>query len=126
MVRGTVATRGENLESPSDGLGLAEKARRVYLSRRLRSQHFPPDIFGDPAWDLLLSLYVAGATGERVSVSTACSSASVPTTTALRWIQVLIRNGLAVKTADATDKRRVWLMLTPDAVKRMEAFLADI
>lgn len=126
MVRGTLAIQGGEAAAILGDLELGEKAQHIYESRRLRSAYFQDDIFSDPAWDLLLSLYVAGTTGTRVSVSVACASAAVPTTTALRWIQVLIRNGLAVKIADAEDKRRVWLRLTPGAVERMEAYLAAL
>jgi hypothetical protein len=57
---------------------------RAFL--RLRSQHFVPALFADPAWDILLDLAAARIDGRMVAVSSLCIAAAVPATTALRWI----------------------------------------
>lgn len=38
---------------------LAELARNTYLTRRMRRDLFDADLFGEPAWDILLLLYSA-------------------------------------------------------------------
>lgn len=80
--------------------------------RRFRERIFPPGLFGDPAWDILLDLFVAEARGNRVSVTDACLAAAVPMTTALRWVRQLESVGLVVRRADERDARRAWLVLT--------------
>jgi hypothetical protein len=95
-------------------------ARNVYNHRRLRAKVFDdPDLFGEPAWDLLLDLFVAAREGKRLPVTSACIGASVPTTTALRWIAMLESRGLVVRENDANDARRIFVRLTPEADARM-------
>lgn len=63
---------------------IVELARRFYRSRRLRPRVFSDDaLFGEPAWDMLLDLFIAEADGKRLSVTAACIGSAVPTSTAL-------------------------------------------
>lgn len=49
-------------------------ARQAYALRRKRAAIFGnPELFGEPAWDILLDLYIAHAEAKPVSVSSACS-----------------------------------------------------
>jgi len=94
-------------------------ARRAYEDRRRREQLFDSDLFGEPAWDLLLDLFVSSRESRPVSVTSACVAAGVPTTTALRWISVLEAKGLIVRENDPNDARRVHLRLTETANDKM-------
>jgi hypothetical protein len=98
--------------------------RATIRARRLRDQHFPADLFADPAWDMLLDLYAAWLEGRRVSVSSLCIAAAVPPTTALRWIGTLHYAGLFERAADPTDKRRAHIMLTDRARGGMRGYFA--
>lgn len=102
---------------------LAVLARRYLRHRRSRDTLFPPDLFGDPAWDLLLDLYVAGIERRRISISSACIAAAVPQTTALRWIALLESRGLILRMADTDDRRRAYLTLAPRASAVVETWL---
>lgn len=98
-------------------------ARRVYAMRRKRAAIFGnPDLFGEPAWDILLDLYIAHAEGKQVSVSSACIGSAAPPTTGLRWLGVLADEGLVVREADAGDNRRVLVRLTPAGQAAMDRF----
>lgn len=94
-------------------------ACRIYNFRRLRERLFqdkvPVDLFGEPAWDMLLDLYIAKHTGKRISVSSLCAAASVPATTAIRWINIMVDKGLVSRDDDRTDGRRVFIELTDQA-----------
>ncbi|UAK22822.1 winged helix DNA-binding protein [Sphingomonas nostoxanthinifaciens] len=90
--------------------------RSVIRGRRLRDQFFDAELFADPAWDMLLDLMVAQMEQRNVAVSSLCIAASVPPTTALRWIKRLHDMGLFVRTADPRDGRRVFVDLAPAAV----------
>ena len=60
-------------------------ARKAYALRRKRAALFGnPDLFGEPAWDILLDLYIAAGEGKPVSVSSACIGSAAPATTGLR------------------------------------------
>ncbi|MBX9886020.1 MAG: winged helix DNA-binding protein [Novosphingobium sp.] len=99
-------------------------ARRAYADRSRRNHLFDADLFGEPAWDLLLDLFVATHEGRPVSVTSACIAANVPTTTALRWISALEAKGLIERANDPRDARRALLRLTGTAYDRMLSYFS--
>jgi len=104
----------------------AEKAEAIHQARRARAAVFGrPDLFGEPAWDLLLELFAAHHKGRQVSISSACIAAAVPATTALRWIDRLEHLGLLQRTRDKSDGRRSYISLAPATLDLMEGWLAD-
>jgi DNA-binding MarR family transcriptional regulator len=111
--------------APAGGPPLLEKARAIYRARREREKLFPgqTDLFSDPAWDILLDLFAAYETGQRVSISSACIASNVPPTTALRWLAILENRGLIVRASDDTDKRRAFVRLSDLTHKRMSQWL---
>ena len=113
----------EGLAADDALLGLL--AEEVYRDRRRRAQHLPARLLGEPAWDILLDLYVAAGREQAVSVSNACLAADAPASTALRWLQHLQAEGLVERLADETDARRHYVRLTEDGMARMSAYFAD-
>jgi DNA-binding MarR family transcriptional regulator len=103
----------------------AARIREMIKLRRLRDQHFPPDLFADPAWDILLDLYAANLEGKSVSVSSLCIAAAVPPTTALRWITTMTEHGALVRKQDPNDARRVFIGLSEDSEARLTAYFAN-
>ena len=73
---------------------------------RARNATFPRALFADPAWNMLLDLYLAKCDDKEISVSSVCIAASVPATTALRWIGTLEKHGLVVSDAHPWDGRK--------------------
>jgi DNA-binding MarR family transcriptional regulator len=96
-------------------LHVVTQVEHYLRARRRRESLFPTDLFADPAWDILLELFVAEKKGVGVSISSACIASAVPPTTALRWIARLEELGLVIRRADARDARRSWLRLSRDA-----------
>jgi DNA-binding MarR family transcriptional regulator len=105
---------------------LTELAARIYETRRTRDRFLQGSLFGEPVWDMLLSLYCGAARGEKISVSGLCFAAGVPQTTALRWTQLLEQKKLIERSPDPNDKRRVFLSLSEQGDKLMSAYLASI
>jgi DNA-binding MarR family transcriptional regulator len=98
-------------------------AGAIYRERRMRDSIFrEPDLFGEPAWDILLDLMDAENRRLRISITSACIASGVPPTTALRWIAALEDRGLVVRQQDETDRRRVFLALSDKGRTLMEAF----
>ena len=89
----------------------------------MRNRYFDPGLFADPAWDMLLDLMAARLEGEHVSVSSLSIAASVPSTTALRWIRTMTDLGLFDRRADPSDGRRVYIQLTDAAASAMVSYL---
>ena len=92
----------------------------------LRSRFFPEDLFADPAWDMLLDLLQAEIAQLRVPVSSLCIAASVPATTALRWLKTMTEQGMFVRRADPHDGRRVFVELAPQASRALRSYFAEV
>ncbi|MGC6400655.1 hypothetical protein ACNI3Q_08765 [Sphingomonas sp. FW199] len=104
----------------------ASDLKAAIRARRLRERYFPADLFGDPAWDMMLDLLLAELEHRRVPVSSLCIAAAVPSTTALRWIGQMTQQGLLVREADALDRRRSYITLSPDTGIRLRRLLGTL
>ena len=83
-------------------------------------------LFGEPGWDILLDLFIAEQRRSEIQVSSVCIDASVPSTTILRWIARLEREGLIYRVADITDARRRYVRLTDDGRAMMHTVFGAI
>lgn len=108
------------------GISSVQMAKRLYRVRRVRDRHFAADLFADPAWDILLDLYVAHHEGRAVTTSSACLASSVAQTTGLRWVNNLAEAGLIERSPSLEDHRLQLVSLTDEAVDRMSDLLIQI
>jgi len=104
---------------------LKQIALLEYKRRERRKKYFYSELFGEPAWDMLLELFVAKADGIRVSATSICIASQAPMTTALRWLEILGSRGLIVKQADMLDGRRTLIELSDDGFRIMQSHLRD-
>ena len=94
-------------------------AHNLVAVRRSRERCFGEDMFSDPAWEVLIDLFIAQAEGKDVTIGDACIAAAVPLTSALRCCNMLQEREFVRREADARDKRRVLLRLTDASFARM-------
>jgi hypothetical protein len=106
-----------------DGELVYSLVKDILRFRRLRNSLLGGDLFGEPAWDILLEIFAADWSGEKLSVSGACYVSGVPSSTALRWIARLEREGWIQRVDDPLDGRRSWLMLTDRAERSIREFV---
>jgi hypothetical protein len=111
--RQNLTNGGDFADGPDGQVNHAKLAERIYRSRRDRERVFNDDIFADPAWDLLLDLFVRSARNEQVSISSACHAASVPEATALRYLKALTEKKYVERISHPNDKRSTTLRMTP-------------
>lgn len=104
----------------------AKLVRRIIRQRQLRARFLDGDLFADPAWDMLLDLTASRIEGKQVSVTSLCIAASVPPTTALRWIGQLVEAGLFVRVNDEVDRRRAFIELSDKAAMAMARYFTEI
>lgn len=104
---------------------LARLAVAMYRARQARSRNLPSNLFGEPAWDILLDLFIAKSRGRRVSVTSVCIASQVPATTALRWIGLLQSEGIIVRDNDNDDRRRAFLRLSESGEKAVARCLIE-
>ncbi|MDE1915960.1 MAG: winged helix-turn-helix transcriptional regulator [Sphingomonadales bacterium] len=119
------ADQAEN-EAASACTNKLERAKQIYRNRRRREQVFgDAALFGEPAWDIMLDLYVAAAEDKRVAVTSACIGSAVPATTALRWIKILEDRNLIEREVDEVDARRIFVRLSTTGFELMEEYLSE-
>lgn len=97
-------------------------AQWLYRGRRDRPGVDDPRLFGEPAWDMLLDLYIHQAKGLSTSITGACIGSHAPATTALRYVELLCEQGWIQKIPDDSDKRRSFLALTADTTARLNSY----
>lgn len=99
----------------------------LYNLRRKRDEASEKKaLFGEPGWDILLDLYIAQRRRMEIQVSSVCLDAGVPSTTILRWIARLEREGLIYRVADHADARRRYVRLTEDGHEMMRRILGEL
>ncbi|TAJ87747.1 MAG: response regulator [Reyranella sp.] len=124
-----LARQGRDRATPAVGAetgGLATRKRAALKQmrslRRMRSQHFPTQLFSDPCWEMLLDLYDGHLAGAEVTVTSLGAASGVPLTTALRRMDQLKAHGLIERTEDIEDKRRTIVRLTQAGLAAVEGF----
>lgn len=104
---------------------LARIARTIYRARQRREKFFPGDLFAEPAWDMLLDLFISKAQGKRVLTTSLCIAANVPQTTGLRWIAQLEQYQLVRRFSAPDDARIKLIELTPEGYRLMRRYVAE-
>jgi predicted transcriptional regulator len=103
---------------------LQRHAREILANRKRRHDIFGRAIFGEPAWEMLLLLYVAEA-GRRQTISRLAELAGASKSTGLRWVDYLEGQGLIRRESHPTDKRAAFVELTDKGKDALELYLSD-
>ncbi|HUD27762.1 MAG TPA: response regulator [Novosphingobium sp.] len=83
------------------------------------------ELFGDPAWAMLLDLLLAKIEGRRVSVSSACIASGAPMSTALRLVRRLVDESVLCRLPDELDRRRHFLAINPKFEQPLVDYLSE-
>ncbi len=82
-------------------------------------------MFGEPAWDILLALYVCEQDGLHSIASSVAALIGVPLTSTFRWIDYLESQHLINRESDKCDKRAVIARLTDNGRAALEGYLSE-
>jgi DNA-binding MarR family transcriptional regulator len=126
-------SQGKGLDRSSAGAGRGQPdrgralvwAERLYAERRHRDALFPADLFGEPAWDLLLKLFAAREQGQNMILSQAYRAARVSDTTGRRLLDQLEKEGMITRRRTPRSRKTRLVELTDDAVERLIDYLAN-
>jgi len=117
------------LRRPANMTGRSEqlltRAGEILAARRRREQLFSASMFGEPAWEMLLNLYLTESSGLRLNVSRVTEGSGSPPTTALRWLDYLENQRLVRRETHPTDARASFVELTQRAHDLLEAYLSE-
>lgn len=116
----------ERPEVPVSDEATAEAVNRMIRARRDRARYVSTELFCDPAWDILLDLLRAELSKQRVAVSSVCIASGVPQTTALRYVQTMVKRGMIIRRADPRDGRRVFVELSSELSKNLRRYFAEV
>jgi DNA-binding MarR family transcriptional regulator len=98
-----------------DQLMLLVWAEAEYNGRLKRHTLINSVLLREPAWDMLLNLYIHERHGKCVTVARACKASGVSKPTALRWLSMLELEGLVKRVASPDDGRIRHVLLTDKA-----------
>lgn len=105
---------------------LSQLACRIYDARRTRDRMLARQLFGEPAWDMLLALYCLPARGELLGVTALTLAAEIPQATGHRWQAVLTDEGMIERGPPQFDARRQNVRLTAKGRTLLETYLARL
>jgi hypothetical protein len=99
----------------------ASLAAAILDFRRTRLEILPPDLFAEPAWDLLLELFLADAEGRRLTARQVCERSNIPPTVMARWLKHLSQNGYVV--GDGSGDIDDLLVMSAGTLAKMEELM---
>ena len=105
---------------------LTDYARQTLAGRKQRDRYFDPILFSNPAWDILLHLYVADAEAKPVSVLDSCLASTVPQGVALRWLGYLKQEEMVIEIQDPARPRQTIVRLSDQTRSAVSAYLGSL
>ena len=84
---------------------------------------FNRTLFGEPAWNILLALYVAAGERYALSISALCAESGVPATTAARSINRLLDLDMIRRVPNPSDSRSPYIELRRETATKLTELL---
>jgi len=113
--------------APENNRAALANAERTARRRLLRRQLIGADhLFGEPAWDMLVELFIHQLEGNPISTSSLGIASGMSETSGLRLVQNLVDAGLILREADPVDGRRTLVSLAPDILHRLTVYFGDV
>lgn len=105
---------------------LTDFARELLAGNRQRSCYFDPLMFGNPAWDMLLALFVAQGEGRTFGPLQCSAATGSPQRVTLRWLAYLESEGMVQQQADPQAAEGVSLHLSTPTLDAVHTYLEAI
>lgn len=114
---------GQNAPYTAVDIAVKKAIDLIEITKRRSRLVSAANLFADPAWFILLDLFVRQHQGLQTSVSSACHASFSPVTTALRHIAILTERNIIQRQYDPVDQRRVYLQLTDETNEEIQRIL---
>jgi DNA-binding MarR family transcriptional regulator len=108
------------------GASLLARAQQARQLRSAMSKLGPRDLFVDPAWDMMIELFIAAEQRRTLCVKDLILLSGESSTSALRRIDRLQASELIARQLDRADHRRIRVELTPRGRTAMAAMLEHL
>ncbi|WP_338243174.1 hypothetical protein [Aurantiacibacter hainanensis] len=102
---------------------MAQAAKWVQV-RGSREAIFGTGLFAEPAWDMLLFLFLKAGEQKRVLKTAVTNASGVSHSTALRYLSLLEKEGLVQVEKTQRDNRAQLVSLTPGGLLKISACIA--
>lgn len=112
--------------TPDRPVDLVARATELLAIRRARRKFFPPDLFHEPAWEMLVALFIVYETDHSMNVKQLVGRSDAPATTSQRWIDHLHKSGLINRVTDTEDRRRIDISLSERGFDAMTMYLKHV
>ena len=99
-------------------------AAREIATRELRRRCLNEGLFGEPAWDMLLYLFLRAGEGLRTLKTSVTNASHCPHSTALRYLDLLHDYGMVRTQRSTTDARVLLVSLTEAGFRSMANYFA--
>ena len=109
---GTASALDKSAMEDSQRQTLLRRALATMEMRQLRHRFLNPAMFGEPAFDLLLALYVTNASPAIMSLRTLSSVIGASESCAARWLKLLVTEGLVLSVDSEAGPDAVQAALT--------------
>jgi DNA-binding MarR family transcriptional regulator len=120
---GIMAEHNPRAFAPAD---VEKTVLHIILARRTRAGLFTPELFFDPAWDMLLVLFLARLRRQSVAMSHLAEETAVSASTAVRWLDALDRQGLVIRKSDLRGDRGAFVELSARGTAAMQEWVEQL
>lgn len=117
--------RASNADVPTQEQ-LVRLAKRLRDMRKSRCRFFDENLFGEPGWDMILSLFISDVEGYRLKVTDLMHESQATPSTALRWIDRLAELGLVQRRENPFDRRSQFVEMPADGIRKTTALLETV
>lgn len=101
-------------------------ALRILEARRRRKDEFDHSMFGEPAWEMLLELFVRDTAGLSSTASQLKEMVGVLPSTGSRWLQYLELQALVARREHSLDPSIEFVELTEKGRRTLERYLGSL
>lgn len=105
---------------------LCKLACQIYDARRTRNRMLSSELFGEPAWDMLLALYCLPARGFTMRLTALSHASDVAESTGHRWQAVLTDKGLIERGPLGITPNKHLVRLTQKGRQLLENYLTRL
>lgn len=104
----------------------AANARKAAIRRTERRELLgQPALLANPAWDMLIDLFIHTHAGKAVSTSALCIGSGLPMSNALRIVRKLRESDMVFREPDPSDGRRYFIRLTPQTMQALNRYFCE-